>query len=72
MDDRHIGRCTAIICPYCNDYMEFVDEGIDAHGRRCDLYICFECGQQMALTQMDPRRRKPRYSWDPPDGFYED
>lgn len=71
MDD-FLSRYTAVICPNCNDYMEFWDEGIDSQGRRCDLYVCIECGHERSIYHTDPRARQPRYPWDPPDGFYED
>jgi uncharacterized Zn finger protein len=59
----------AIPCPYCSEFLEFYDEGIDAQGQRCDLYICPECGQQIAITETPTETRRPRYPWDPPDGF---
>jgi hypothetical protein len=52
--------------------MEWVDEGEDALGLRYDLYICMECGNTLALPQVDGKGdagdAAPRYDWDPPDG----
>ena len=62
-------RPSAVICPYCNDYLEFFDEGIDPQGHLYDLYICIECGNQMAIEQGSAGVHKPRYPWDPPDGL---
>lgn len=65
MDDR---LNVTLACPYCNDYMEFFDEGVDSDGKGYDLYVCLECGQQVNIAQDAPHT--PRYTWDPPDGFY--
>ena len=65
-----VTRYITLACPYCGDYMEFFDEGVDAQGRRFDLYLCLDCGQQVEIGQGDPRMTPPRYPWDPPDGFY--
>ena len=69
MDDDLNERHLTLACPYCNDYMEFFDEGVDSEGRRYDLYVCLDCGQQINIPQ-DGSPLKPRYPWDPPDGAY--
>jgi len=69
MDDDLTRHYLTLACPYCSDYMEFFDEGVDSEGKSYDLYVCLECGSQINIAQERPNLG-PRYPWDPPDGFY--